>query len=220
MDGAFQPTQPLLPGADGFADLPRRYDAAAVQVLAAAFAADAEFVRYFWADVAPERRHFTALFRGYFLGHICRYQPLAIRHGGNIVGVANYAHLSPEAAGLATTLQAVGARLWAKQIIPGPVMARIQTYHRALYFPATPCFSINQLGVAPEWQDRGYGRRLLTEIFARSAADPYSEGVLVTTYSQTKAAYYERQGFQRLAEYPQGPVWAISLFASHHSVTV
>ena len=62
--------------------------------------------------------------------------------------------------------------------------------------PAAPNYGVGVLGVHPEAQGRGYGRRLLAAIQALSAAHPASTGVYLDTENPASKAFYERCGYR------------------------
>jgi ribosomal protein S18 acetylase RimI-like enzyme len=65
---------------------------------------------------------------------------------------------------------------------------------------AQPHYHLNLIGVRRSAAGRGLGRRLLDEIHARSAADPRSAGVTLTTEDPANVSLYLRFGYQVVGE--------------------
>lgn len=57
---------------------------------------------------------------------------------------------------------------------------------------------LNMIGVRPAAQGRGLGRRLLEAVHARSAADPASTGVSLSTEVESNVPLYRRFGYRVL----------------------
>jgi len=61
-----------------------------------------------------------------------------------------------------------------------------------------PYFTFEVLGVHPEYQDRGVGRRIMEEAQALVARDPQVSGIFLTTGSVKNQEFYERRGYRTL----------------------
>jgi ribosomal protein S18 acetylase RimI-like enzyme len=61
-----------------------------------------------------------------------------------------------------------------------------------------PCFTFEVLGVHPEYQDRGVGRRIMEEAQAFVAGDPQISGIFLTTGSTKNQEFYKRRGYLTL----------------------
>lgn len=59
--------------------------------------------------------------------------------------------------------------------------------------PKQPCYYLSVLGVAPEWQGRGYGAALMQPVLDRCDAD--GVGAYLEATSPRNKALYERHGF-------------------------
>jgi ribosomal protein S18 acetylase RimI-like enzyme len=66
--------------------------------------------------------------------------------------------------------------------------------------PAEPHYFVGVLGVDPEAQGRGYGRRLLDEAHRMSKSDPQSYGVWLDTENPKNVGFYEHLGYEVVAE--------------------
>jgi ribosomal protein S18 acetylase RimI-like enzyme len=79
--------------------------------------------------------------------------------------------------------------------------ARYRTYSAAAHkvHSDRPGWYLDMLGVRRGFQKLGLGRVLLDEVQARSAADPASEGVLLTTENPVNVAFYEKFGYEVIA---------------------
>lgn len=79
--------------------------------------------------------------------------------------------------------------------------ARYDAYRdaaRAVHSPR-PGMYLDMLGVMSAAQGMGLARLLLEEVQARSAANPASEGVFLTTENPVNVAFYERFGYEVIA---------------------
>lgn len=71
---------------------------------------------------------------------------------------------------------------------------------------------LNMIGVRPSEQGRGHGRRLLDAVHDRSAADPTSAGVSLTTEVESNLPLYRRFGYRVLGSADVGSAfttWAM-----------
>jgi len=68
-----------------------------------------------------------------------------------------------------------------------------------------PHYHLNLIGVRRAEAGRGLGRRLLEEIHRRSAADPQSEGVTLTTEDPANVPLYQRFGYRVIGEETLAP---------------
>ncbi len=64
--------------------------------------------------------------------------------------------------------------------------------------PEEPHYYLGMLGVIPEEQSRGYGRRLLETLHEMSDNDPDSTGVSLTTEREKNVGLYEHFGYRVL----------------------
>jgi GNAT superfamily N-acetyltransferase len=68
--------------------------------------------------------------------------------------------------------------------------------------PEAPNWHVNMLGVVGTAQGRGLARPLLEAVHARSAADPASRGVTLTTEEPRNVAFYRHFGYEVVREEP------------------
>jgi GNAT superfamily N-acetyltransferase len=64
---------------------------------------------------------------------------------------------------------------------------------------------VNMLAVAPRFQGRGLGPRLLERVHAMSREHPESRGVTLTTESRANVVFYERLGYRVVGHGPIAP---------------
>lgn len=176
--------------------------AAATEVLAAALHDDAG-----WTHVVPDPRRRrlallailgTALRDALPFGHV-----LAVRDGGRPAGVAVW--LAPgrfpmtTRRKLASTPSMARLALRAPRDLPG--LIRFGAALEAA-FPAEPVWYLEVLGVHPDHQRRGLGRRLLRPVLEQ--ADRTGAACYLETAERRNVTYYEQSGFSVVGS--PGPV--------------
>jgi ribosomal protein S18 acetylase RimI-like enzyme len=140
----------------------------------------------------------------------CRYRlamdwPLpGILADGQLVAVACVS--GPESRPEPARFQDAETRLQAR--LGREAVQRMEAYGRLKErnCPAWPHFYITAVGVRPDQQGRGLGRRLIQHIHRLSIAHPASEGVALDTQSPRNVPLYERLGYRVTAEQQLGPV--------------
>lgn len=78
--------------------------------------------------------------------------------------------------------------------------------------PREPHHFLSVIGVVPELQRRGRGRRLMDAIHALADRDPRSSGVCLDTCDAANRAYYEGLGYGVIGECRTGPLRQWILF--------
>lgn len=93
-------------------------------------------------------------------------------------------------------------------------MRRGHRYERAIerLRPLQPHHFLSVIGVRPELQRGGYGRLPMGEIHERADRDPRSGGLCLDTGDADNRVWYERQGYEVVAETRTGPLRQWSLF--------
>ncbi|KIH84158.1 Histone acetyltransferase HPA2 [Pseudomonas batumici] len=84
---------------------------------------------------------------------------------------------------------------------------------RAASPPSPHCY-LSLIGVHPDGQGRGFGRRLMMDAFDRSQSHGRSTGIALDTENEANVALYQRWGFRTLASVDLGGVTAHCLFRS------
>ena len=166
---------------------------AAVQALAAAFAAD-PLIAYFFRT-HPEgvgfasRQFFSLLLR---LRMTLGMPALVLKQDERVLGVAM--GYDTERPAWPEPFADEWTRL--EEETPG-LSGRLATYEAfsRSHEPPAPHYYLGVLGVHPSVQGRGAGKALLAAFCRRSAADPMSAGVYLDTANPSSLEFYLRSGF-------------------------
>ncbi len=85
---------------------------------------------------------------------------------------------------------------------------RYLDYHEKIrsMLPVEGTYQLPLMGVHPKYQNRGYGRRLLSAVEARCSQNPQGSGLVLDTGNSRYLPFYESEGFRslgtvRLGEY-------------------
>lgn len=165
-----------------------------------------------WAHVVPDpgrRRVALTAVTGVALRDALPFgNVLAARDGDRLVGVAVWLPPGRYPMGARRTLRAAPAMAALALRIPRD-LAALARFGAAVdaVFPAEPVWYLLVLGVSPDVQRRGAGRRLLRPVLAE--ADRTATPCYLETAEPRNVAYYERSGFAALAPpaplHPGGP---------------
>ncbi len=183
----------------GVITLPRARLEEAVAVLAHAFARD-PLMRYVFDDQGDAYEEaLRALFRFSCAVRFELNWPLVgVERAGRLVGVMGVTE--PEDRAWPPALSAAYAQF---QAVVGPCAAARFERYAALadpHRPRQPNYLVGVIGVHPEAQGRGVGRRLLAAIQALSAAHPASIGVYLDTENPASKAFYEHCGYRVIGQ--------------------
>ncbi len=168
-----------------------------VETLSAAFH-DYPVMRYILSDAGEAYDAKLSLLVGYFTeSRFARgYPVLGVESPGDgrLVAVANInpPRPVPAPAALEQCFEAL------KEELGGPAIARFQAFADAgtPLEPDVPHYYLGMLGVMPEEQERGHGRRILERLHGMSARDPHSTGVCLTTERIGNVELYEHFGYR------------------------
>ena len=117
---------------------------------------------------------------------------LGIREEGRLMAVALISPPTPKIA--PPELQKVLTEL--SQAVGEDLIDRMKEYGDKTYaVPEEPHYYLSMLGVLPEIQGKGYGKRLLEENLEMSARDPLSTGVCLKTEVEHNVGIYQHLGF-------------------------
>lgn len=168
----------------------------ALPALEAAFADD-PLMAYFFAE-SPSGIRTAEFFSMLLRARIALGMPaLVMCSDAEVVGVAM---------GYDASRPAWPARLtaeWERFEADVPGFARRMAVYEALadaHTPSAPHFYLGVLGVAPTFQGRGAGRKLIEAFCELSARDDVSQGVYLETGSPRSLAFYQHCGFDILGE--------------------
>jgi GNAT superfamily N-acetyltransferase len=77
--------------------------------------------------------------------------------------------------------------------------------------PSEPHYYLGVIGVHPDFQGQGYGKKLLDEVCRLSASDEHSTGVYLETASPASLKFYYRNGFvlRGQGEIGGAPLWCV-----------
>lgn len=77
---------------------------------------------------------------------------------------------------------------------------RYLDYHEKIrsMLPAEGTYQLPLMGVHPKYQNRGYGRRLLSAVEARCSQNPQGTGLVLDTGNSRYLPFYESEGFRSL----------------------
>jgi GNAT superfamily N-acetyltransferase len=183
---------------DGVIVIPRARLDEAVAVLAAAFARD-PLLTYVFAGLGER---FPVALRALFrFACAVRFELdwplLGVERAGRLAGVLGVTAV--EDAPWPATLAAIYDDF---QAAIGPAAAGRWERYPALadrHRPAAPNYGVGVIGVHPDYQGQGIGRRLLDAVHARSLAHPTSTGVYLDTENSASKRFYERCGYRTIA---------------------
>ncbi len=169
----------------------------AVEALSAAFH-DYPVMRYILSDAGESYGTKLSLLVGYFTeSRFARDYPVLGIEGatdGRLVAVANInpPRSVPASAALEQRFEALEDELGR------PAIARFQAFADAgtPLEPKESHYYLGMLGVVPEEQGRGHGRRLLETLHGMSVRDPDSTGVCLTTERAANVELYEHFGYR------------------------
>lgn len=181
----------------------------AAEVLARAFV-DYPVSRYIFPDHGAAERHLPEVFRFMCGARLANGDPVkGIVRNGRLVGVASLD--GPEQKPWPEPMEHAFAD-FAERAGDG-VSERFEQYAEltAEHRPAEPHFYLIILGVLPEAQGQGYGRALLDEVQAMSAAHPVSQGVALDTETTANVSLYEHCGYRVTAQsrLDDVPIWCM-----------
>lgn len=85
---------------------------------------------------------------------------------------------------------------------------RYLEYHQAVMacLPSEAVHVLPLLGIHPQFQGQHYGEQLLAAVHNWCAEDPNSQGVVLDSGNPRYLAFYQRQGYEEIAEIAVGPV--------------
>lgn len=180
---------------------------AAAAVLSAAFRGY-PLLRYMFegAGEADAARAAQAMFEYLIVSRIARDWPaLGCRVGGQLSGVAAVSEPGGED-GSTPELDALFAK--ASAALGPRAMERYMEYAAACDegAPAGSYHYLGMLGVLPDRQGYGYGRKLLKAVKAAAEAHPFSEGVTLNTEALRNLPFYQSAGFEVLGARDVGPL--------------
>lgn len=196
-----RPAQPSLVTGAAIAE------AAALDVLTAAFADDPLIAHLL---PGPRRQERSRPFFAFLLAksRLLGEELIGLEQSGRLLGVASVEQPGARRPSLGQ-LGRFGLACLRLLVKIGPrSFARLNGYMRATLAarPTTPHHYLVFIGVDPAAQGAGHGRRLLTAIHDRAAADPRSQGVALDTEQPANVPLYQRFGYQLTATTAAGPL--------------
>lgn len=184
---------------------------AAISLLTKAFHADPLLSYIFAVSVSDYERTLEELFRFSCEVRLLLEWPLWGWYSaeGTLTGVAGLS--MPEEKPWPQSLEAVYNEF---QACIGPAASqRIERYARLAdsYRPKEPHYHLGFIGVHPQAQGQGYGRKLLDALQTCSEEHPDSIGVYLDTDSVKNVAIYERCGYRVLGKVmlEEQPIWCM-----------
>jgi GNAT superfamily N-acetyltransferase len=178
--------------ADGIVPLGHEHWEQATHALMDAFA-DYPVLRYVLGDDRDVELRLNALVGFFVMARLLRHEPVLGAYDGSVLsGVALVSfpdrQSPPE---LADFREAV----W--QGLGQAARERYEAFGVACepFSPTMPHIHLNMIGVRAAARGTGLGRRLLDRVHAISAEHPSSEGVALTTESDSNVALYEHFGY-------------------------
>lgn len=181
----------------------------AVELLCAAFR-DYPVMRFVLGDAGDDHEARLRELIGFFCDkRLTRGWPvLALREEGRCAGVALVSE--PEPVPAPPALLAAHFRL--RNRLGDDAMDRLAAFEEATdrFEPAEPHHLLGVLGVHPDFQRRGFARRLLDEVASLARRHPTSAGVWLTTEDPGNVPFYLGQGFRNVGEVDVGRLhsWA------------
>src|SRR5690554_959692 len=99
---------------------------------------------------------------------------------------------------------------------------RYLDYHEKIrsMLPAEGTYQLPLMGVHPKYQNRGYGRRLLSAVEARCSQNPQGTGLVLDTGNSRYLPFYESEGFRSLGTVRLGDYEDFVLFRAPDSAPV
>ncbi|MCR4391982.1 MAG: GNAT family N-acetyltransferase [Candidatus Acetothermia bacterium] len=187
----------------------------AAHVLAAVFRGEASVLHAFNLASGRHERAYRRAVALWVEDHLRAGRPLfGAVLGGRVVGVAGVSgvggtptgwsvrqlfHVLP---GLLGLLPAVRVR---------PALALLRASRRPPGIPPRP-HMLEKIGVLPELQGRGIGRRLLAHVHELCASDQGASGVYLYTVGERNRGFYERQGYRTVHVAPAAGLEVYHMF--------
>lgn len=180
-------------------DLDRSYLPAAVELLAAAFAADPMANYLFVSSAASPEKSLSTLF--WFSCEV-RFHlgwPLLGRlENGVLQGVLGVT--VPEDADWPPALSDISSELG--NTIGAAALARLERYAETAdtFRPQAPHYHVGFVGVHPRAKGRGHGAALMRAVHAMSSAHPTATGIFLDTENPANLPFYQHLGYAIVGE--------------------
>ena len=190
-------TSPRVPA--GAITVPRERQDEAAEVLALAFEQD-PLMGYVFADQGEAcHQALRELFRFSCAVRFDLDWPLfGIEEDGRLLGVAGVTapEDKPWPPSLAATYEQYTSFVGPRAAARFERYAALADAHR----PREPNYGLGVIGVRPDAQGRGHGRRLLDAVHTLSAVHPTSTGVYLDTTNPASKAFYEHCGYHVIGQ--------------------
>lgn len=169
-----------------------------VEVLSDAFR-DYPVMRFVLGTKGDYSAGLNTLVTFFVMARVLREEPMIGMHGP--AGLVAAAILSdPNDRSSPPELSVVRERTW--ETLGPEARERYEAFGRATaaFSVDTPHIHLNMIGVRTDHTGRGFGRALLEAVHARSAADPTSTGVSLTTEAPENVDLYRHFGYRVTGE--------------------
>ncbi len=198
-------------------ELSRQHAQEAVEVLAHAFQND-PIVHYFLKGGGEEfQRHIRSFFN--FSCEVrfdLEWSLFGCYEGARLMGVAGVTEPvdKPWPESLSHTYNNLKSEMGVDAVERLEKYAALSDAHR----PTQPNYMVGVIGVHPDGQGKGYGRRLLDTVQELSESHPTSTGVALDTETPLNVQIYQRCGYQLLEELPLDAVKIYTMFRPNRPV--
>lgn len=187
-----------------------------IAVMADAFEADPLFLTAFGArgERGWERRVASFLSFMFDMTRLMQGTPRGLFVGGRLSACAllepPVSRLAAAAGGFAVALRFLPVAC----TLPIRAIAFLNNYTRRTRTaaPLSPHGYLVMVGVRPEAQGQGFGRRLVEDAIARTRTDPRATGIALDTENEANVRLYQRWGFHRTESLDLGAVHAHCMF--------
>lgn len=187
-----------------------------IEVMAQAFETDPLFLKAFGlrGEGGRGRRVTSFLSFMFDMNRLMRGTPRGVFLGGRLTACAL---LEPPLSPFASTLGAFASALRFLPVafrLPGNGTAFLNSYTQRTRAaaPRRAHGYLVMVGVRPQAQGQGLGRRLVEDAIARTRADLRATGIALDTENEANVRLYERWGFRKTASLDLGGVHAHCMF--------
>ncbi len=187
-----------------------------IAVMAEAFEADPLFLTAFGArgESGWERKVASFLSFMFDMNRLMRGTPRGLFVGGRLSACALLEPPSSRPAAAIGTLASALRFVPVACTLPTHATTFLNNYTRRTRaaVPLSPHGYLVMVGVRPEAQGQGFGRRLVEDAIARTRTDPRATGIALDTENEANVRLYQRWGFHRTASLDLGAVHAHCMF--------